>query len=54
MSHGLIPEEHGRQRREPAVLPALAELSDPFVVRLMQLLRDQAPAIEALEHLETS
>ena len=31
---------------------ALTELSDPFVVRLLQLLRDQGRAIKALEHLE--
>ena len=32
--------------------PALSELSDPFVVRLLQLLRDQGPATGLLEHLE--
>ena len=32
--------------------PGLTDLSDPFVVRLLQLLRDQGPAIKALDHLE--
>ena len=30
----------------------LTDLSDPFVVRLFQLLRDHAPAVNALDHLE--
>ena len=40
------------QRAEPASLPASTDLSDPFVVRLLQLLRDQGPAVKALEQLE--
>ena len=32
--------------------PGLTDLSDPFVVRLLQLLRDQGPAVKALDHLE--
>jgi cyclic beta-1,2-glucan synthetase len=32
--------------------PALADLSDPFVVRLLQLLRDQERDAKTLEHLE--
>ena len=46
----------GRRRRagqSDATARLLTELSDPFVVRLLQLLRDQEPAAsEALEHLE--
>ena len=30
----------------------LTDLSDPFVVRLLQLLRDQGPAVKALDHVE--
>ena len=39
-------------RAEPVPCPTSRELSDPFVVRLMQLLRDQGRRQAALEHLE--
>ena len=32
--------------------PGFTDLSDPFVVRLLQLLRDQGPALKALDRLE--
>ncbi len=35
-----------------AAMPPLGELSDPFVVRLLQLLRDQGRGVKVLEHLE--
>ncbi|MHB1561338.1 MAG: glucoamylase family protein, partial [Isosphaeraceae bacterium] len=38
----------------PEPLPMLGKLTDPFVVRLMQLLRDQAGASEAFDHLESA
>ncbi len=44
--------EDGAARDEGTALPALVDLSDPFVVRLIQLLRDQGPGVKALEHLE--
>jgi cyclic beta-1,2-glucan synthetase len=34
-------------------VPPFGELTDPFVVRLLQLLRDQEPVTIALEHLES-
>ena len=40
------------ERAEASRSPASADLSDPFVVRLIQLLRDQGPAVKALDHLE--
>src|SRR5439155_5774125 len=51
------PFAHAPERVAPgdAVRPALPSfegLSDPFVVRLMQLLRDQEGATAAFEHLE--
>ena len=45
----------GRGPRSPppaAPLPDFGGLTDPFVVRLMQLLRDQEGASEAFDHLE--
>ncbi len=38
--------------REAPLLPSFDGLSDPFVVRLMQLLRDQEGGQDAFEHLE--
>ncbi len=42
------------ETRAGSSLPSLGELSDPFVVRLIQLLSDQEPAlVPAIRHLET-
>ena len=46
------PYDEAKNKGPSQAPPPLTELSDPFVVRLLQLLRDQGPAITTLEHLE--
>ncbi len=46
------PEGYALAPVPAAPLPGFAGLSDPFVVRLMQLLRDQEGASDAFDHLE--
>ena len=47
------PPRRSRARPAPAApLPDFGGLSDPFVVRLMQLLRDQEGAARRFDHLE--
>ncbi|HEX3450075.1 MAG TPA: glycosyl transferase family 36, partial [Isosphaeraceae bacterium] len=46
------PYDEAKNKGPSQAPPPLAELSDPFVVRLLQLLRDQGPVNAAVEHLE--
>ncbi len=51
---GALADQYALAPAPAEPLPDLGELSDPFVVRLMQLLRDQEGADEVFEHLEAA
>ncbi|HZW29371.1 MAG TPA: glycosyl transferase family 36, partial [Isosphaeraceae bacterium] len=51
-AHSHLPADASETDGANRIVPGLDGLSDPFVVRLLQLLRDQEGAMAALERLE--